>query len=93
MVSHMMTYSSNDVKERNDIFSIRLIGVVESVESTQFSPDNKMQQPKEQSIRRKLGSILGIGASRTTPTPQRSLEDLSQLEQSKFFSADVLRVK
>ena len=52
----------------------------------------KMQLPKEQSIRSKLGSILGIGSSRTTPVPQRNLEDLSKLEHNTFFTADVLRV-
>ena len=51
-----------------------------------------MQQPKEQSIRKKLGSILGIGASKTSPTPQKTIEDLGKLEHSTFFSEDVLRV-
>lgn len=52
-----------------------------------------MQQPKEQSIRKKLGSILGIGASRATPTPQKNLEELGKLEHSIFFTDDVLRVQ
>lgn len=72
---------------------------MESIVSTAFVIDegsfgviSDMQQPKEQSIRRKLGIILGIGASRTTPTPQKCLEDLSNLEHSTFFTADVLRV-
>lgn len=51
-----------------------------------------MQQPKEQSIRKKLGSILGIGASKATPTPQRNIEDLEKLEHTSFFTDDVLRV-
>ena len=51
-----------------------------------------MQQPKEPSIRKKLSYILGIGASRPTPIQQTSLEDLSNLEHSTFFTADVLRV-
>ena len=51
-----------------------------------------MQQPKEQSIRKKLGSILGIGASKATATPQKSIEDLGKLEHSTFFTDDVLRV-
>lgn len=51
-----------------------------------------MQQPKEQSIRKKLGSILGLGASKTTPTPQKTIEDLGKLEHSTFITDDVLRV-
>ena len=50
----------------------------------------KMQQPKEQSIRKKLGSILGI--AKTTPTPQKTIEDLDKHEHSTFFTDDVLRV-
>jgi len=52
-----------------------------------------MQPSREQSIRSKLGSILGIGSSRTTSAPQRNLEDLGKLEHSTFFTADFLRVK
>ena len=52
-----------------------------------------MQQPKEQSIAKKLGSILGIGASKATPTPQKTIEDLGKLEHSTFFNEDVLRVR
>jgi hypothetical protein len=51
-----------------------------------------MQQPKEQSIRQKLGLILGIGASKGTATPQKTIEDLDQLEHSTFFTDDILRV-
>lgn len=59
---------------------------------TSSSPGKKMQQPKEQSIRKKLGSILGIGASKTSPTPQKTIEDLDKHEHSTFFTDDVLRV-
>lgn len=52
----------------------------------------KMQQPKEQSIRKKLESILGIGASKASPTPQKTIEDLDKHEHSTFFTDDVLRV-
>lgn len=50
-----------------------------------------MQQPKEQSIRKKLETILGIGASKP-PIPQKSIEDLVKSEHSTFFTDDVLRV-
>ena len=53
----------------------------------------EMQPPKEQSIRQKLGSILGLGASRAAPLPQKSYEELDRQERSIFFTADVLRVR
>ena len=53
-----------------------------------------MQSQKEQqSIRRKLGSILGLGASRAIPSPQKSYEELGKLEHTAFITQDVLRVR
>ena len=58
-----------------------------------FHARKLMQSQREQSIRRKLGSILGLGQSRGTQSPQRSLEDhVSKSEHSTFITDDVLRV-
>lgn len=52
-----------------------------------------MQSQREQSIRQKLGSILGLGQSRGVQSPQRSHEDhVSKSEHSTFITDDVLRV-
>lgn len=75
------------------ILLIRSIGArVKDQRSCTLTAELKMQQPKEQSIRKKLGSILGLGASKTTPTPQKTIEDLGKLEHSTFITDDVLRV-
>jgi len=50
-----------------------------------------MQPQKEQTIRQKLGSILGLGASRAAPLAQKSYEELGRQEHGTFFTADVLR--
>ena len=53
----------------------------------------KMQPSREQSsIRQKLGSILGLSASRAPALPQKSYDELGRPEHSTFFTADVLRV-
>ena len=52
-----------------------------------------MQPQKEQTIRQKLGSILGLGASRAAPLAQKSYEELGRQEHGTFFTADVLRVR
>ena len=72
------------VSPRNVIFNRVLLIRVSTAE---------MQPPKEQSIRQKLGSILGLGASRAAPLPQKSYEELDRQERSIFFTADVLRVR
>lgn len=55
--------------------------------------DVAMQSQREQSIRQKLGSILGLGQSRSIQSPQRNLEDhVSKSEHSTFITDDVLRV-
>ena len=52
-----------------------------------------MQPSREQSsIRQKLGSILGLSASRAPALPQKSYDELGRPEHSTFFTADVLRV-
>ena len=52
-----------------------------------------MQSQREQTIRQKIGSILGLGQSRGAQSPQRSHEDhVGKFEHSTFITDDVLRV-
>ena len=51
-----------------------------------------MQPAREQSIRKKIGSIFSLGNPRSNPTPPKSHEDHVNQEQSPFITEDVLRV-